>query len=114
MQKHTGPWRSNDNGLDLKALSKCPLIPGALQYYEQAAVSLWCHTSSSYAKSHNKKQRGNTVYYPCISGMITRLQEKKSSVANLLVVIWYVFQLCEVLADTLEGTRLMAWSKLNW
>lgn len=77
LQKHTGLWRSNDNGLALKALTKCSWIPRALQYYEQAAGSQWCHTSSSsYAKSHNKKQQGSTVYYYCISEMTTRLQEK--------------------------------------
>lgn len=46
------------------------------------------HLLQAIQKATTKKQQGNTVYYHCISEMITR----KSSAANLLVVIGYVFQ----------------------
>lgn len=41
------------------------------------------------------------------------LEEKKSSVVNLLAVVGYVFQESKVLAGALGGTQLMTGTKLN-
>lgn len=57
LQKHTGTRKSNDNRLALKALTKCSWILGALQYYEPAAICLWCQTFYlSYAKGHKNSK----------------------------------------------------------